>query len=147
MNEKATILLIDDDSIDRRAIISAFKSAKISNPIIEVKHGEEGLEVLRGENGRTQLAQPYIILLDINMPVMDGHEFLKEVRADPKLEDSVIFVLTTSDSDEDKCKAYKQHIAGYLLKDHIGRHFLTKVHMLDLFMISIEYPIGATASS
>ncbi len=70
---------------------------------MEARDGVEALEILRGENGRTKLCPPYVILLDLNMPRMNGLEFLAEIRRDPALRRAVVFVLSTSDDDEDMC--------------------------------------------
>jgi len=74
------------------------------------------------------------------MPRMNGIQFLKELRGDPRLSDSVVFVLTTSDHDEDKESAYEHNVAGYLLKSGIGNDFMTAIRMLDSYMDSIQFP-------
>ena len=87
-----------------------------------------------------QVPRPYIILLDLNMPRMGGLEFLKEVRADPGLSDSVVFVLTTSDDDADRCQAYRQHIAGYCVKSRVGADFLELTGLLKAYWRVVELP-------
>ena len=139
-SSKVKILIVDDDELDRRSIKRAFKGEKIANPIIEAENGQEALDILKGKNGRSALEKPYLILLDINMPVMNGHQFLDVMRSDKNLEASIVFVLSTSDADQDKNKAYSNNIAGYLLKKNIGNEFMAKIKMLDLFMLSVEFP-------
>ncbi|NRA46665.1 MAG: response regulator [Oligoflexales bacterium] len=141
VTSKVKILLVDDDEIDRRAVIEAFRSKKIANEIIEAENGEEALEILRGSEGQSKLKQPYLILLDINMPTMDGHEFLRILRDDPKLSSSIVFVLTTSNSEEDLFKAYQQHIAGYIVKNQAADDLFKAIELIDHFMVSIEFPL------
>ncbi len=139
-SDEITILLVDDDELDVRCVKEAFRDQKISNPLIRASNGLEALEILRGEGRREALARPYLILLDLKMPRMNGIEFLAELRDDPNLSDSIVFVLTTSDDDRDKIAAYKQHVAGYLLKQDAGDEFLDAVRMLDYFTLSVHFP-------
>jgi len=94
----------------------------------------------RIENGRPPLRRPYMILLDLKMPRMDGIAFLKELRADPKLSDSVVFVLTTSNADQDKVAAYDANVAGYMLKSKVGEQFVHLLDLLDPFWRLVEFP-------
>jgi DNA-binding NarL/FixJ family response regulator len=98
----------------------------------------EALEILR--NG--EVPHPYIILLDINMPRMNGLEFLEALRADPELTHAVVFVLTTSKSDEDIIAAYREHVAGYLLKQRMDSDFMQVVSLLDHYWRVIELPVN-----
>ncbi len=134
------ILLIDDDDVDVRAITRAFRKQKIANPITVAVDGIEGLATLRGQLGHPALPRPYLILLDLNMPRMNGITFLEEIRRDPELHNSIVFVLTTSVSDQDKVAAYSHHIAGYLLKQEAGDNLLGLVQMLEQFWLSIQFP-------
>ena len=102
----------------------AFKSRKIANPISFAHDGIDALDMLRGTNGRERLPRPYLILLDLNMPRMDGVEFLIELRKDQDLKKSIVFVMTTSGADEDKVKAYNLGVAGYILKTNPANAFL-----------------------
>lgn len=134
------ILLVEDDEIDAEAIMRGFYAQRIVNPFTLVSDGIEALNVLRGQNGHLRLPRPYMILLDINMPRMNGLEFLEEVRADPELSQSVIFVLTTSNRDEDMMAAYRQHIAGYLLKSRAGKDFVDLIALLGSYWRIVEFP-------
>lgn len=135
-----TILLVEDDEIDAEAIDRAFKRARIANPILNVTDGLQALSVLRGENGETRLDRPYIILLDWNMPRMNGVEFLEELRKDPNLRDSVVFVLTTSNDDRDKVAAYERQVAGYMVKSKAGEDFMQLIALLDHYWRVVELP-------
>ena len=92
--EDVHILIVDDDDISIRAIRRALTKMKLVNPVRVATDGIQGLEILRGEAGEKKLLPPFVVLLDINMPRMNGHEFLAEVRDDPKLRRAIIFVLT-----------------------------------------------------
>jgi CheY-like chemotaxis protein len=118
----------------------AFKAANISNPLYFAHDGIEALEMLRGTNGRPQLPRPYLILLDLNMPRMDGIEFLKELRKDEELKKSIVFIMTTSDADEDKAKAYDLGVAGYILKSNPANAFLETAALLNTYWRVVEFP-------
>jgi CheY-like chemotaxis protein len=134
------ILLVEDDEVDAEAIVRAFRKQKIQHPITIVMDGLAALDVLRGQQGRSPLRSPYLILLDLNMPRMSGIEFLQILRQDPELRCSVVFVLTTSNSDKDKLDAYNAQIAGYFLKQHAGENFVNLMDMLTLYWRIIEFP-------
>ena len=82
MNGKpVTILLVEDDDIDAETVRRALEELKIGNPLRVARDGLEGLEILRGENGHEAIEKPYLILLDLNMPRMNGLEFLAAIRS------------------------------------------------------------------
>ena len=135
-----TLLLIEDDHVDAEAIQRAFQRQKIANPFVVVRDGVEALAALRGEPGAPEVPSPRIILLDLNMPRMNGIEFLRALRADPDLQRSIVFVLTTSDREEDKVEAYNGHVAGYVVKSRAGEDFLRVVQMLRAYWRIIEFP-------
>lgn len=134
------LLLVEDDEIDVKAIKRAFKELKIANPMRVARDGLEALDILRGTNGQEPLARPYMILLDLNMPRMDGLEFLQELRADPALRQAIVFVLTTSRAEEDRMRAYEKNVAGYMVKSAAGRSFLDALAMLDHYWRVVEMP-------
>jgi CheY-like chemotaxis protein len=134
------ILLVEDDDVDAEVVIRAFRRQQIDNPFTIVRNGVEALDVLRGTGGRTRLPRPYLILLDINMPKMNGIEFLQEIRKDVELKRSIVFVLTTSNNDEDKMAAYNEQIAGYLLKSNAGDDFRNVIKLLDSYRCVVEFP-------
>lgn len=137
------ILLVEDDEIDAEAILRAFRKQKIGNPITVVSDGVDALNLLRGTHGHAKLPYPYLVLLDINLPRMNGIEFLQTIRKDPLLERSIVFVLTTSERDEDKMAAYDEQIAGYLVKSRAGVDFTSVVTMLNSFWRIVEFPPDA----
>lgn len=134
------ILLVEDDDVDREAVIRAFKNKRIANPFTIVANGVEALDVLRGDDEREGLSRPYIILLDINMPRMNGLEFLEALRKDCLLKRSIVFILTTSNRDEDKMAAYDNQIAGYLLKSRVGDDFVNMISLLESYWDIVEFP-------
>ena len=138
--ETVTVLLVDDDKIDRIAIRRSFQQLKIANPIIEAGDGIEALDRLRGENGAEKVPRPCMVLLDLNMPRMNGIEFLAALRADPSLRREIVFILTTSSAEEDRARAYDKNVAGYLLKQHVGQRFLEEVSMLSHFWRVVQFP-------
>lgn len=136
----ASILLVEDDDVDVAAVRRALAVLKIANPIYRARDGIEALEMLRGENDHEKIQRPYIIILDLNMPRMDGGEFLAEVRADVELSDSIVFVLTTSRDDIDKRAAYAQHVAGYIVKEDPIGTFRQAMSLIDHYWRMVELP-------
>jgi CheY-like chemotaxis protein len=135
-----SILLVEDDKVDVMAIRRSFRDLKIANPLVEASNGIEALQRLRGENGHEKMRSPCLVLLDLNMPRMNGLEFLEEVRKDPDLRRTVIFVMTTSRADEDRARAYDKNVAGYVLKERAGEAFLDSIRMLNSYWLLVEFP-------
>jgi len=140
LKQPVHILLVEDDEIDAEQVLRAFRRYQVDTPCTHVIDGVEALQVLRGEAGYTPLLRPYIILLDINMPRMNGLEFLSALRRDPELKRSVVFMLTTSNRDQDIMAAYDGQIAGYLLKSKVSQDFLALIKLLNLYQVMIEIP-------
>jgi len=141
--EEVTILVVDDDDVDVMGVQRALRKLKILNPVIRAHDGIEGLELLRNSS---IVKRPYIILLDLNMPRMNGFEMLKELRQDEALASSVVFVLTTSKADEDKVEAYQQNVAGYVVKNKVGEGFMGLIEMLDRYWRVVELPTPTSGS-
>ncbi|MBK6532031.1 MAG: response regulator [Deltaproteobacteria bacterium] len=136
-----SVLLVEDNVIEQEAVRRAFKREHIGNPIITAVDGIEALALLRGGKGGVEaLPRPYLILLDLNMPRMNGLEFLTELRADPELRDSIVFVLTTSRSDEDRVASYNLNVAGYIVKSDVGAGFVRLLGLLDHYWRIVEFP-------
>jgi CheY-like chemotaxis protein len=134
------ILLVEDDEVDVMAVKRALKELKIANPFFRAADGIDALDMLRGANGKAKLPRPFIILLDLNMPRMSGLEFLVELRNDPELHSSVVFVMTTSAAEEDRARAYNKCIAGYVLKHSAAHSFIDAMTMLEHFWRVVEFP-------
>ncbi len=134
--KQVSIFIIDDDEVDVQSFKRTFVKLKIANPIYRARDGVEALEMLKMKT----VPGPYIILLDINMPRMNGLEFLGELRKDPLLTMAVVFILTTSVADEDIFEAYRLHVAGYIPKQEMDSQFLTVVSFLDHYWRVVELP-------
>jgi CheY-like chemotaxis protein len=106
------ILLVDDDRVDSMAVQRAFKELKIRNKLEMVGDGEQALDFLRNPKN----TRPCIILLDINMPRMNGIEFLKVAKQDQDLRRIPVIVLTTSKEEQDKLDSFDLGVAGYMIK-------------------------------
>ncbi len=132
-------LHVEDDDLCIMALARAFKKAKIENPLNFAHDGIDALDMLRGTNGRERLPRPHLILLDLNMPRMGGIELLKELRQDPELRRTVVFVMTTSRAERDKTDAYNLGVAGYILKTQ-DNAFLEAAALLDSYCKIIEMP-------
>lgn len=133
-----SILLVDDDDVDAMGIERALNKMKLANPFYRARDGVEGLEMLREK----AIDQPYMLLLDLNMPRMSGIEMLKELRSDPHLRGTVVFVLTTSDDDKDKLAAYNEHISGYIVKTKLDTGFEELMKLLDHYWRLVELPVN-----
>ncbi|MEM6628150.1 MAG: response regulator [Bacteroidota bacterium] len=120
MKDQKSILLIEDDLVDAMTVKKVLKELNVERPLTVCKNGEEGLEFL--ENNLNNL--PGIILLDLNMPKMNGLEFLKAIKSHPKFQVIPVVVLTTSDDHNDKLESYKLSIAGYMLKSFDYKKFI-----------------------
>ncbi len=142
MSEKiVNILLVEDDEVDVMNVSRAFKKNNILNPLTVAHNGVEALDKLRGTDGQTKITPtPRIILLDINMPKMNGLEFLKELRADPDLHTISVFVMTTSNDDKDRFEAYNYNVAGYVIKPITFENFVAAVSILNNFWQLCEQP-------
>lgn len=108
---------IEDDSVDRMVVQRVLKKFPEITSNYHARNGEEALDMLLGRNGQEVLnPSPNVILLDINMPKMNGIEFLKEIRTHESLKGKLCFVMTTSNDDGDKANAYANFAAGYIIK-------------------------------
>jgi CheY-like chemotaxis protein len=131
------IILIEDDDLDVENVRRAFKKNNIFNPLWVAGNGIEGLELLRG--GETP-PERRLILLDLNMPKMNGLEFLSELRQDPELRGIPVVVLTTSDDERDRVEAYNLNVAGYILKPVTLGSFVEAMATLNKYWALVELP-------
>jgi CheY-like chemotaxis protein len=141
-DKKIHILLVEDDEVDVMNIRRAFKKNNIVNPLYLATNGLEALAVLRQES-KTDPAMPLarrLILLDLNMPRMNGIEFLRELRLDESLRSIPVIVLTTSNEDRDKVEAYNLNVAGYILKPVTFSNFVEVVATLNRYWMLSEIP-------
>jgi CheY-like chemotaxis protein len=131
------ILLVDDDEVDVMNVQRAFQKNRLTNPIHVAANGLEALEKLRDGS----IASPRrLVLLDLNMPKMNGIEFLRALRADAELQSTSVVVLTTSNEERDKVEAYRLNVAGYLLKPVTFTNFIDVMATLNKYWTLVEMP-------
>jgi CheY-like chemotaxis protein len=136
-NSSLNILLVEDDDVDVMNVKRAFDKNHITNPLFVAGNGLEALDKLRsGEvpQGRR------IVLLDLNMPKMNGIEFLRQLRNDPTLAPTPVVVLTTSNNDRDKIDAFNLNVAGYLVKPVTFAEFSELMVTLNKYWTLVEMP-------
>ena len=131
------ILLIEDDEVDVLNVRRAFQKNNIANPLFVASNGLEALEQLRG---KMIPRERRIVLLDLNMPKMNGIEFLRELRQDPELKLTPVVVLTTSNDERDRIEAYNLNVAGYLLKPVTFSNFCEVMTALNKYWALVELP-------
>lgn len=136
MRSEKPMLLVEDDAIDRMTVERALKEIRVTNRLDMVGNGEEALEFLR-DSGREK---PGIILLDLNMPRMNGIEFLKVVKADEELRRIPVIVLTTSKDEQDRVDSFNLGVAGYMVKPVDYMQFVEVVKAIDLYWTLSELP-------
>ena len=135
------ILLVEDDEVDVMNVKRAFKKNNITNPLYMASNGLEALALLRGNGKSPKIPQQRrLILLDLNMPKMNGIEFLRELRADQELKPIPVIVLTTSNEDRDKVEAYNLNVAGYILKPVTFSTFVETMATLNKYWTLSEMP-------
>ena len=136
MRNLKPILLLEDDSVDAMTVKRALKDLNVSNSLVRFVNGEEAIEYLHDDKN----AKPCVILLDLNMPRMNGNEFLKIVKTDPALKSIPVIVLTTSRADQDKLECFNLSVAGYIVKPTNYKEFVNAMKVLDLYWTLSEMP-------
>ena len=136
MRSSKPILLLEDDTVDAMTVKRALKEIKVLNTLIRTANGEEALEYLReGKNEK-----PCVILLDLNMPKMNGIEFLKVAKADESLKKIPAIVLTTSKDDQDWVQSFQLNVAGYIVKPIDYHKFVEAIRIVNLYWTLSELP-------
>ncbi len=138
MRNSKPILLVEDDRVDVMTVERALKELKVTNPLVCSINGEEALEYLRDESSK----KPCVILLDLNMPKMNGTEFLKVVKADDVLKKIPVVVLTTSSEEQDVVESFNLSVAGYIVKPTDYKKFVEAIRAIDLYWTLSELPDG-----
>jgi CheY-like chemotaxis protein len=136
MRNSKPVLLVEDDSVDAMTVKRAFKDLRVMNPLTHRINGEEALEYLRDKSSE----KPCVILLDLNMPKMNGIEFLKVVKADDVLKRIPVIVLTTSKEECDIMDSFKLSVAGYIVKPVNYTKFVETIRTIDLYWTLSELP-------
>jgi CheY-like chemotaxis protein len=143
MNSALSILLIEDDVVDVMAVKRAFRDLSIINPLIISSNGEEGLSRLRAE----ELPLPGLILLDLNMPRMNGIDFLRTIKQDSRLRRLPVVVLTTSKEDKDRLESFDLSVAGYMIKPVDYAKFVDVIRTIQLYWTLSELPPAMECAS
>jgi len=111
-----SILLVEDDQMDVMNVQRELRRQSINVPLLHARNGREALNMLRGEGDQPKIAKPSLVMLDINMPRMNGLELLEILRSDPEFAGLNVFVMTTSDLEADRLKARQLAVSGYIIK-------------------------------
>jgi CheY-like chemotaxis protein len=130
------ILLVEDDQVDKMTVVRALKEIHVTNPLVHRENGEEAIHYLQDPASE----KPCIILLDLNMPIMNGLEFLKAVKNDDKLKCIPIVILTTSEEQQDKINSFDLGVAGYMAKPVDYRQFVEVMRSIDAYWTISEMP-------
>jgi CheY-like chemotaxis protein len=131
------VLLIEDDPGDVLITKEAFADNKVRNELSVVNDGVNALRFLRREGEYAGAPRPDLILLDLNLPRMDGHEVLANIKSDADLQQIPVVVLTTSDAEEDVLRSYRLHANAYVKKPVDFERFLGVVRQIDEFFVSV----------
>ena len=134
MSNSKPILLIEDDNVDVMIVQRAFKDRKITNQLVNMANGEEALEFLKNESNK----KPGVILLDLNMPKMNGMEFLRIIKADEALKKIPVVVMTTSRAEQDIVESFRLGAAGYIIKSIDYKKSAETIMAIDLCLSSSE---------
>ena len=138
MRNSKPILLVEDDNVDAMMTQRALNDIKVTNEMVHKIDGEDALDYLRDETAQ----KPCVILLDLNMPRMNGFEFLKVVKAEPALKRIPVVVLTTSDDDRNVGESFNLHVAGYIVKPVDYKQFIEAMRTLDMYWTLSRLPNG-----
>jgi len=130
------LLLVEDDQVDVMTVKRALKEIHVTNPVVNLENGEEALKYLRDPDS----PKPCIILLDLNMPIMNGIEFLQVVKQDAQLRRIPVVVLTTSEEQQDKINSFNLGVAGYMAKPVDYRQFVDVMRTIDAYWTISELP-------
>ncbi len=110
------LMLVEDNDLDVIVVQRLLKRMSLDYPIVRANNGEHALQMLRPANGERSVVPPFILLVDINMPRMNGFELLEELADDEELAKVPVYIMSTSNSPSDKSKAERYRIQGYLVK-------------------------------
>lgn len=133
----AVILLIEDNDADTRLVIEGMKESKIANTLVRVADGVQALDYLYCRGDYKEAVQPDLILLDLNMPKMDGREFLEKIKDDSKLSNIPLVVLTTSNDEVDINHSYKNLANCFINKPLDFSKFVDVVQSIEHFWLKI----------
>jgi CheY-like chemotaxis protein len=136
MRSTKPVLLVEDDSVDAMTVRRAFADLKLTNKLAHSVNGEDAVQYLQDPDNE----EPCVILLDLNMPRMNGIEFLKVIKEDGRLRRIPVIVLTTSNEERDVVESFKLGVAGYIVKPVDYMKFVDTIHTIDLYWTLSEMP-------
>jgi CheY-like chemotaxis protein len=136
MTPRKSILLVEDDAVDVMTVKRALRDINVTNPLAVASNGEEALEYLR--SGKNEM--PGIILLDLNMPRMNGIEFLRIDKQDAELKRIPVVVLTTSKEEQGKVESFNLGVAGYMIKPVDYMQFVETMRTIHVYWTLSELP-------
>lgn len=145
-NPTTTFLVVDDNELDVEKILRGFAKINVANQVVCAGNGYEAFDVLRGTNGREKIRTPFVILLDVNMPRMNGFEFLEELRADKSLAHAPVFILTTSDTQDDVDTAFRFNVCGYIVKPVAMDEMLEALATLNMYWTLSALPSDSASA-
>jgi CheY-like chemotaxis protein len=131
------VLLVEDDPGDVLMTKEAFEDYKLQNTLHVVNDGAEAMDFLRRQGEHTQAPRPDLVLLDLNLPRMDGREVLQAIKSDPELASIPVVVLTTSEAEEDVLRSYSLHANAYVTKPVDFERFIQVVRQIDDFFVTV----------
>jgi CheY-like chemotaxis protein len=137
MKNTKPVLLVEDDSVDAMTVKRALQDLGVKTLLVRSTNGEEALNYLRDDMNE----KPSIILLDLNMPKMNGIEFLRIVKSDEKLKTIPIIVLTTSKEDRDVVDSFELSVAGYMIKPVDYQQFVEAMRTLHSYWTLSRLPV------
>ena len=136
MKSSKPILLVEDDHVDAITVRRALRDLNVPNDIVHQLDGEDALEYLRSSDNK----RPCVILLDLNMPRMNGIDFLKIIKNDDELKKIPVIVMTTSKDERDKMESFEFSVAGYIIKSTDYKKFVEALKILNLYWTLSELP-------
>lgn len=131
------VLLVEDDPGDVLMTREAFADYKVANTLNVVQDGADAMAFLRREGEHADARRPDLVLLDLNLPRMDGREVLEAIKSDPELASIPVVVLTTSEAEEDVLRSYSLHANAYVTKPVDFDRFIEVVRQIDEFFVSV----------
>ncbi len=138
MKNLKPILLVEDDSVDAMTVKRALKELNVTNQLVHSIDGEQALDYLKADDNK----KPCVILLDLNMPKMNGIEFLQAIKKHEKLKKTPVVVLTTSKEQDDVTTSFRFNVAGYMVKPVDYKKFVEAIRAINLYWTLSELPNG-----
>lgn len=133
-------LLVEDDYDHAELILRSLKKSRFANDVVHVDDGEKAMQYMRGEGEYTDRTIPDIVLLDLKLPKVDGHEVLRQIKDDPKTRQTIVVILTTSTAEHDREKAYIANANSYLVKPVDFLQFRQMIDSLNFYWAVLNMP-------